>query len=180
MDTRTVTSGDPTLAEIPVTAAYEAFAAELHRYVTARTRDAGTAEDVVHEAFVRLSVESRAGRTPTNPKAWLYRVVHNLIVSRSRRADVARRHASQLEFDDLLAESPEVLALSSERHSAVAAALQVIGAAARASLILAAQGYTGREIAERLGRSEGATRTIMCRARKVVRHELLNGELGLV
>jgi RNA polymerase sigma-70 factor (ECF subfamily) len=180
VDTHTHTSGHTNLAQVPVTEAYEAFAAELHRFATARTRDAGSAEDLVHEAFVRLSIESRAGRSPTNPKAWLYRVVHNLIVSRSRRADVARRHAAHLEVDDILVASPEVVVLSSERNRALGTALQVIGAPARASLILAAQGYTSREIGERLGRSEGATRTIICRARKVVRNELINQQMELV
>ena len=164
----------------PVTEAYAAFAPGLRRFVIGQMRDQGAAEDVVHEAFLRLAVESRAGRRPMNPKAWLYRVARNLIVSGSRRAEVAQRRASQLGFVDILDESPEMVVLSSERNRALGAALQLIGAPARASLILAAQGYTIREIGERLGRSAGATRTIICRARKVVRRELINQEISLV
>jgi RNA polymerase sigma-70 factor (ECF subfamily) len=180
VDTCTKRSGSRTPDSLPVTEAYEAYAPDLRRYATARTRDAATAEDIVQDAFVRLAVESQAWRTPRNPKAWLYRVVHNLIISRSRRADVARRRSSQLAFHDIVVESPEVLVLASERSRALGAALQAAGAAGRTSLVLAAQGYTGREIAELLGRSEGATRTIMCRARSLVRRELANHEAALV
>ncbi len=44
----------------------------------------GFAEDVVQEAFIRLLRESP---TPRSPKAWLYRVVRNLAIDHSRRAN---------------------------------------------------------------------------------------------
>lgn len=152
--------------------AYESYAPELRRYATARLRDPAAAEDVVQEAFVRLAVESRARRAPRSQRAWLYRVVLNLIISGSRRAEVARRRSSRLAFDDIVLESPEVACLATERQRALAAALQAAGAAGETSLRLAAQGYSGREIAEVLGRTEGATRTLICRARSQVRREL--------
>jgi len=43
---------------------------------------------------------------------------------------------------------------------------------ARVALLLAAQGFSGREIAETIGRSEIATRTLMCRARLDLRRRL--------
>ncbi len=177
VDTCTAPSGAATHPSLPVTEAYEAYAPDLRRYATARTRDAGVAEDIVQEAFVRLTVASRAWGNPRNTKAWLYRVVLNLIISKSRRAAVERRRSSESAFDDVLAESAETLFLSSERSRALAAALQAIGAAARTSLLMAAEGYAGHEIAWVLGRSEGATRTIMCRARKVVRRELTSQDV---
>lgn len=171
--------GDTVDTSLPVAEAYEAYAADLRRFVTARTRDAGTSEDIVQEAFVRLEIASQARRSPTNPGAWLYRVTRNLIVSGSRHADVARRKACQLALDDV-AESPEVLFLSSERSRALAAAMQAIRPVGRTSLLLAAQGYTGREIAQVIGLSEAATRTMMCRARSVLRRKLASPEAALV
>ncbi|WP_165227635.1 RNA polymerase sigma factor [Aquisphaera insulae] len=53
--------------------------------------DPGDAEDVVQEAFVRLSVQ--AGM-PENPAAWLFRVVRNLAVSSSRSGLRRRRRES--------------------------------------------------------------------------------------
>ena len=161
----------------PVSEAYEAWAFELRRYATSRTHDPAAAEDVVQEAFIRLAIQARTSRNPTNPKAWLYRVVLNLIISESRRAEVARRRSQELASDEVLAVSPEAVILASEQNRALAAALHNLGATSRTSLLLAAQGYTGREIAAVLGRSEGATRTMSCRARQVVRRELTS-QLG--
>ncbi len=75
-------------------------------------------------------------------------------------------------FDDIVDESPETWLLSSERSRAVNVALRACGADGRTGLILAAQGYSGRDIAAILGRSEGATRTLICRTRQHVRREL--------
>ncbi len=172
-------TGEPAPVQAPVADVYEAFAAELGRFVTARTRDPGAAEDIVQEAFVRLAVEARASRGPRNPQAWLYRVARNLIISRSRRAIVAQKTAPRLAFESINPDSPEMLFLTSERLRAVDLALEAVGVPARTSLVLAAHGYTCREIAERLGRSEGATRTIMCRARKVVRRQLIDLEVTI-
>lgn len=164
----------------PVSKAYEAWAPELRRYAMSRTHDSAAAEDLVQEAFVRLAIQARSFRSPINPKAWLYRVVLNLIISASRRAEVARRCSPELAVDEVLDDSAEAVILASERNQALVAALQILGATSRTSLLLAAQGYTGREIAAVLGRSEGATRTISCRARKVVRRELTSQGGALV
>jgi RNA polymerase sigma factor (sigma-70 family) len=162
-----------------VTEAYDAFAADLRRFVTARTRDVGTAEDIVQEAFVRLEIASQARRFPTNPKAWLYRVALNLVISVSRHADVGRRMACRLTSDEVV-ESPEATFMASERARELGAAMRTLGPLGRTSLLLAAEGYTGREIAHVIGLSEGATRTKMCRARSIIRRELARSEGALV
>jgi RNA polymerase sigma-70 factor (ECF subfamily) len=155
-----------------VTEAYELFAPELRRYATARLRDATAAEDIVQEAFIRLAIESRGQHEPALPRAWLRRVVLNLIISRSRRAEVARRRAAQVAVADVVHESPEIQFLAAERHRTLGTAMGSVAPESRACLLLAAQGYSGREIAVALGRTEGATRTLMCRARREIRREL--------
>lgn len=175
MNTRETAKTERQLTDVGyVSQAYEAWAPELRRYATSRTHDPAAAEDLVQEAFVRLAIQARSSRTPTDPKAWLYRVVLNLIISGSRHAEVARRRSPELAIDEGLSNSAEAVILASERRHALVAALQVLGETSRTGLVLAAQGYTGREIAAVLGRSEAATRTMTCRARKVVRRELTN------
>jgi RNA polymerase sigma-70 factor, ECF subfamily len=134
--------------------------------------DATAAEDVVQEAFLRLAVETAAGDGPRNHRAWLHRVVLNLIISGTRHTKVATRMANRLATADVAYESPEILFLDSERHRALRAALRATGPDARRGLVLAAHGYSGREIAESIGRTEGATRTLLCRARTDVRRQL--------
>ena len=48
----------------------------------ARQWDAANAEDFVQEAFMRLLTEKPF---PVSPRAWLFRVVRNLAIDRSRR-----------------------------------------------------------------------------------------------
>ena len=97
-----------------VVEAYETFAADLRRFVASRTRGGDVVEDVVQEAFARLQSEARAGRTPTNPRGWLYRVSLNLVITGSRRAATARSKAHVMTAD-AVALSPEALFLLHER-----------------------------------------------------------------
>jgi RNA polymerase sigma factor (sigma-70 family) len=152
--------------------AYEEFGPGLRRYVAARSRDAASAEDICQETFVRLAAETRAGRGPANRSAWLHRVALNLIISGSRRTEVAWRRSASTSFDELRVASPETHVLASERAQMLEAWLEHVSPVARTSLVLAAQGYTGLEIARAIGRTEGATRTLMCRARGDLRREI--------
>ena len=47
---------------------------------------------------------------------------------------------------------------------------------ARAALLLASEGFSGAEIATAIGRSEAATRTLLCRTRLRVRGRLESPE----
>ena len=59
--------------------------------------------------------------------------------------------------------------LRREENTALLEGLAQLPADARAALLMAAQGFSGREIAEALGRTEVATRTMMFRAREKLR-----------
>jgi len=155
---------------------YETHAAELRRFATVRVRDAVAAEDVVQEAFLRLAIEAREGRFPRQPRAWLYRVVLNLIVSAARRAKTsgAVPMPESYELPDFV--TPESHVLARERAVALSVAMEAAGPRARTGIAMAAQGYSGREIAGHLGRSEVAARALMCRARTGIRRALILAE----
>jgi RNA polymerase sigma factor (sigma-70 family) len=151
---------------------YEVLAPQLRRFAGARLRDAEAAEDVVQEAFLRLAVESRVSAEPDKVRAWLYRVVTNLIISGARHSAVARRHALLTDGNEVTFESPETMYIESERYDELDTALAILGVDNRRGVVLAAQGYSGREIALILGLSTGATRTMLCRARRTVAREM--------
>jgi RNA polymerase sigma-70 factor (ECF subfamily) len=155
-----------------VGAIYDDLQRELFSFALHSTRDREAAEDLVQEAFVRLMIEVDAGRMPTNARAWLYRVIANLAVSRGRRVTVARRglRAVPQPEDDL---GPEPAYLEGERRSDLGSALGALGADARTALLMAANGFSGLEIAEAIGRSPNATRTLMCRSRIQLRERLI-------
>ncbi len=151
---------------------YTEHAARLRGWLTAICRDEAAAEDLTQEAFVRLLREAREGRAPDDAVAWLHRVASNLAMSRGRRISVADRRAGDLPQPSLVS-SPEVDAVAAEEAAAVRTAVTELEGDDRDAVILAAHGFRGPEIAERIGRTNGATRTLLCRARAKVREQLL-------
>jgi len=158
-----------------IASTYDAHQRELYSFALRSTRDPEVAEDVLQEAFTRLIVEVEAGRTPDNIRAWLYRVIANLIASGGRRATVARRQLGALVNDDIDA-GPEPAYLDQERRSDLEVALSELDEAERIALVMAANGFKGIEIADAIGRSSSATRTMMCRSRVHLRQRL--GSMG--
>ncbi len=128
----------------------------LRRYVAYLGLDADTAQDVVHEAFVKLHSHLAGGGDRTNLRAWLYRVVHNLARNRQDRFD-----ASHANLDVLtgiaepvsLDATPEQAALHDERERRLRLALMRLSEGQRECLVLRAQGLKYREIAEAVGLS---------------------------
>jgi RNA polymerase sigma-70 factor (ECF subfamily) len=155
---------DPSTIGEGITAAFRDHSSAIYGTALRSTRDPELAADVTQEAFLRLVVEAQAGRFPDNVGGWLYRTSANLIVSRARRAAVARRLAPRLvEFDGPA--EPDAVAILQEQRSELQVALAALSAPDRVALLMAAQGATGQEIARQLGRSHAATRTLLSRAR---------------
>ena len=157
-----------------ITLAYERYVPELTAYVAQRFGTRLTPEDVVHEAFARLVREAAAGRLPDQTRPWLYRVAHNIAVS-----DLRRPSASATSIDEPGVPEPVASSAECEYEGRVVdldlqRAFRSLPLDRRTVLLMAADGYSGREIARAVGRSELATRTLLCRSRRAVR-ELLDG-----
>jgi len=155
-----------------VAAAYDRFQREIHSFTAHSLRDPEAAADVTQEAFVRLLREARAGRAPDNVRAWLYRVCSNLVINRARRARVADAVRRTWSGGEDVEDSPEWLALRAEQTAELRRALGGLHRDARVGLLLSANGFSGKEIADAIGRSELATRTLLCRARIQLREQL--------
>ena len=152
--------------------AYEEEKQRLAAYAYAMTRDRDVAEDLVQESFLRLLQELGSGRAPDNVSAWLFRVCTNLALSRGRRLMVAQRFL-QVSRDSDVAPAVDAEYLQSEENAAVLDALTSLPADAQAALLMAAHGFSGREIAKVIGRSELATRAMMFRSRQKLRDQLV-------
>jgi len=155
-----------------IEAAYDAHQREIYSFALRSTRDADAAADVAQEAFLRLLRELNEGRPPDNVRAWLYRVASNLVINAARHTSTLDRVRHILARPESTNESPERGAVQRERDRAVEAALNRLSPDARTSLLLAAKGFSGREIAAAIGRTEPATRSLMCRARLDLREQL--------
>ncbi len=154
--------------EAVLTALYEAHRAELFAFLVRMIRDREAAEDLLQDTFIKLIKEARAGRMPEAVRPWLYRVAANAAISRSRRGSRWARLMPRL-LDRREPVRPENDLLRSERDTELQTAMAALGADARAAMLLAAHGFNGREIAASIGRSDSATRTLLCRSRVQLR-----------
>ena len=164
-------SDDVTLSDL-----YEAHRAELFAFAIRMTRDREAAEDLLQDVFLRLIAEARAGRMPALVRPWLYRVAANQVISRGRRGAVLARLIPRL-VDRRDPVGPEADVLRSEQDAELHTALTGMAPDERAAMLLAAHGFTGQEIATSIGRSEGATRTLLCRSRLRLRRILEAAEV---
>ena len=151
-----------------VMAAYDENQRRLTSFAYALTRDADAADDLVQETFLRLVKEHAAGREPENVTAWLYRVCSNLATSRGRRGVVARKFLERRPAEETEV-AAEIEILRHELSETLLAALTILPDDQRSALVMAAQGFSGRAIADALGRTETSTRTMMFRARERLR-----------
>lgn len=154
--------------EAELAAIYEERRGEILAFLVGMTRDPDVAEDLLQDTFIRLVREARAGRMPEQVRPWLYRTAANAAIDRGRRGASLARLLPRL-LDRSEPDPPEHAYLRSERDAALHAALGRLPADRRAALLLAARGFSGHEVADLLGRTEGATRTLLCRARLEMR-----------
>jgi RNA polymerase sigma factor (sigma-70 family) len=145
--------------------------ARLERYVRSLGRDSDETADVCQEVAVRLLLAARAGRLPEAPAAWMNRVAHNLVVSAARRRQTSERAAARIVERESVP-STEDLFVAHERDDAIRLALDSARADDRRAMVMAASGFRTAEIADRIGRTELATRALLCRARGRMRDRL--------
>ncbi len=144
----------------------------LNRYVRSLVRDPDDAADICQETFVRLVVLVSSGRLPDSPDAWVRHVARNIVVSRARKQAAGVRAVDRLADRDS-SPSTEDAIVRRERDRIVVSALARTADDDRVAMVLAAQGFPTRDIARRLGRSELATRALLCRARGRLRAQLV-------
>jgi RNA polymerase sigma-70 factor, ECF subfamily len=160
-----------------VQAAFEAHERELFSHALRATKDREVAADLVQEAFLRLIGELRAGRRPDDVRPWLYRVLTNLIVSRSRHKGAVDRWVQTLRrTDDREESTAEGDVIETDTRHELELAIAQLAPDARIAVLLAARGFDGPMIASQLGRSQAATRTLLCRARMQLRRHLQDAD----
>ena len=90
VDRRPAAPPDPGLdSEEELRAAYAAHGPELYRFALRQLRDAGAAEEVVQEVFLRAWRRAdRYDASVAGLRVWLFAIARNLVVDESRRRAV--------------------------------------------------------------------------------------------
>jgi RNA polymerase sigma-70 factor, ECF subfamily len=156
--------------------AYDSLQRDVFSFALYAAHDPDVAADVTQDAFLRLLGEAERHGPPDNAKAWLIRVTSNLVISRGRRVSVAARWLQRVGRPTETAESPEAGLLHQEQREQVHRMLRSLAPDARVCLLMAAEGFSGREIAAAIGRTEPATRVLMSRARNRLRAAASSGD----
>jgi RNA polymerase sigma-70 factor (ECF subfamily) len=141
----------------------------VFRYLDRLSGEPDLAADLAQEAFVRLY---RRGALPDQPRAWLVSVAMNLFrnvrTSESRRRHLltpARGQASHSEAPPSPAEGAE----AAEIRCRVRAALDRMPERERHLLLLRAEGYSYRDLAQTLALNEASIGVLLARARTAFR-----------
>jgi RNA polymerase sigma-70 factor (ECF subfamily) len=143
--------------------------------LTRMTRDRATAEDLAHDAFVRLFERATSYRPQGRFRAYLYRIAVNLLRSQQRRNQRWRLITTHfLPVHDDRPEPPaSARLLGDERDRQVADALARLPQRFRAPIVLFnVEGWSYSEIAEALGCREGTVKSRIFRGRQLLRREL--------
>jgi RNA polymerase sigma-70 factor, ECF subfamily len=175
-----VRAGDPDA----VGAVYSVLSGRLLSYLLARVHDLPTAEDLLEATFVELLLRgNRIDGGAKAIKAWLFRAAHFNALDYLRSA---RRRVEDLEDDALAFDvedpdlGPEELAVAEEINQRVRRAMSHLSDDQRQVLFLRYMGgLTAPEVAEILGKSDGAVRSLQHRGERALAR-LLEAELTAV
>ena len=141
--------------------------------LTGRSQDA---EDLVQETYLRAWRSLHTYKPGTNPKAWLFRILHNAHIDRFRASSRTVQTVDELEGQDpafVVPETPESMVMAGLMDAEVRKALMELPEVFRACLILAdLEGFSYQEIADILGIPRGTVMSRLFRGRRAMRRAL--------
>jgi RNA polymerase sigma-70 factor, ECF subfamily len=165
-----------------LTLLYERYLEPVYRYCYVRMGNRERAEDATSDVFLRLLAglgEYRQG----NFAAWLYRIVHNVVVDsyRAQRSEAAIGEALQLTDPQ---PTPEDAIAGSAEYEPLYNALAMLNQEQRAVIELQYTGWADEQIAAALSRTPAAVRMLRLRAmqrlreimKPSVKEEVANGQ----
>jgi RNA polymerase sigma-70 factor, ECF subfamily len=153
-------------------ALYELHFERVYAFIASRTLDRSTAEDLTSEVFHKaLANLSRYEWRGVPFSAWLLRIAANAIVDHAKRA---RRESFPL--DDDVPEPAQHEIRMAEDHARL---FRLVGELPEAQRQVVQQRFVEqlsiREIAERLGKTEGAVKQLQLRALEKLRAQMGGG-----
>ena len=157
---------------------YETLFPVIYRVSLRVTGDRGVAEDLCHEAFIKLMERPDVIPDLEQSKYWLIRVVKNLSLNHEKRR--TRERAAYLKLGRIstaAAESSEKHVLREETRASVQTALDALPYHLRAPLVFREYGdLSYREIGTILGISENNVKVRIFRARERLEKALAEGD----
>ncbi|HET7571892.1 MAG TPA: RNA polymerase sigma factor [Gaiellaceae bacterium] len=154
---------------------FERYGAQLYRFCLGRLRSPEEAEDAVQNVFLRVHTALRKGVVPEFEAAWLYKIAHNVCLSRIESRGRRAAFETPRDLDDV----EYLLAAPEHDHDALDGlpdALAGLPHNLRQALLLREwQGLSQTEIADAMGTTVSAVETLLYRARRQLAATLEQG-----
>lgn len=149
---------------------YDRYLCRIYRFVRAQTPDEATAEDLTAHTFFRALSGAGSFKGHGSYRSWLFRIAHNTVatwrLNRSRRPIVVEDLPERTDPGP----SPAAVVLAEEEKNLVWRVVSSLAPAQREVLSLRyLEDLTTDEIADVTGRSRGAVRILLHRARTALR-----------
>ena len=150
--------------EDEVTCVFEDAREDVYHYMLTLGLDPGKAQEAAQEVFLRFYLERRKGVEIGKPRAWVFRVAHNLGLdcrAKERLQPLDAAVEATLEDPRL---SIDMALIRDERMAQIGEAWKTLSPQQRQCLHLRAEGLRYREIAETMGISISTVREFLTRA----------------
>jgi RNA polymerase sigma-70 factor, ECF subfamily len=144
---------------------YDTCVARIHRYIYYRVADDQLAEDITSKVFLKVWEKLptyQPGKSPI--LAWIYRIAHNAVIDHYRTKKVSvpleQVDPAEISWEDGTDKKMDLQIESQQLYEAI----QELTAEQQQVLILKfIHGFSTREIAEQLGKQQGAVRALQMR-----------------
>ena len=147
-------------------ALYEQYGNQLFRYCLHQLGTREEAEDAVQSTFLNAFRGIKRGVVPELESAWLFKIAHNVCLSRRRTSWRRGRIESPADFDVVQELTPAPSRRADELIGLQDVLEQMPENQRRAILLREWQGLSYREIGEELELSQAAVETLIFRARR--------------
>jgi RNA polymerase sigma factor (sigma-70 family) len=145
---------------------YEQYANQIFRYCLNQLGSREEAEDAVQSTFLNAFRGLKRGVVPELEAAWLFKIAHNVCLSRRRSSWRRGRVESPADFEAVEELTPAPSRAADELIGLQDVLEQMPDTQRRAILLREWQGLSYREIAAELEVSQGAVETLIFRARR--------------
>jgi RNA polymerase sigma-70 factor (ECF subfamily) len=143
---------------------YTKYYRKLYGLAYQYTHSRQDSEDLVHEAFSRFWKELQKGSGIQNERAWLYKVLLNLIKTSKSRDKLFKGKLQKIESNTLKSEDSQSEYLLNEKRRIINEELDLLPDAEKSILILYNQDLRYEEIAQIMDMNIGSVGTTLARA----------------
>lgn len=162
-------------------ALYEHYYVPLYRYIYFRIRNHEQAEDLVHDAFVKVYRSlSTSQEKSTNPTAYFFTTARNTLIDYWRKKKLPIVTDSDKHLKRKIASNPNPLTQAQQKEilREIHALMSELEEYQQEVIILKfINGFSTQEIAHMLGKTEGAIRQLQSRSLKKLRERFQNSHL---